>query len=131
MASLNQSFTKFDKDTFLIRFVISDTQVNLSSYYAWWGVSTTVGSNPLIEKATGGWTTGASGTGLTMGSNYADITMTQADFNGNGVTGKLDVGNYYHELVIAQSSNASDSVVVANGTFNVNESLFTNEDYRW
>ena len=61
MASLNQSFTKFDKDTFLIRFVISDTQVNLSTYNAWWGVSTAVGENPLIEKATAGWNTGAQG----------------------------------------------------------------------
>lgn len=139
MALLAQDFTKFQKDTFSIKFTITDAIVNISSYEAWWGCySGDVGNypstnTPVIKKATTGWTSGAAGGAgeITMGSNYVIVNLTQADFNGNSITGKLSEGEYYHELVLGSSDDGSDSVVVATGTMYINPSLFTNNDYRW
>jgi hypothetical protein len=142
MALLNQDFTKFQKDSFQIRFTITDATTSLLNYEGWWGCfgttpqdypgdATAPVDTPVIEKATAGWTTGAAGTGLTMGSNYVIVTLTQSDFNGNSITGKLEEGTYYHELVIGNSDNGSDSVVVATGTMTISPSLFTNNEYRW
>ena len=105
MALFSQDFTKFQKDTFDIKFTITDATVSLTGYEAWWGCySGDVGNypstnTPVIEKATAGWTSGAAGAGITMGSNYILVSLTQADFNGNSVTNKLTEGEYYHELV--------------------------------
>ena len=137
MALFSQDFTKFQKDTFDIKFTITDATVSLTGYEAWWGCySGDVGNypstnTPVIEKATAGWTSGAAGAGITMGSNYILVSLTQADFNGNSVTNKLTEGEYYHELVVGNNDSGSDSVVVATGTMYINPSLFTNNDYRW
>jgi len=143
MALLGQDFTKFQKDSFYIKFTITDATTSLSGYKAWWGcysgdVSNYPGSQtntPVIQKSTTGWSTGAEGSpnfgGVTMGSNTVTIQLTQSDFNGNGISGKLSEGEYYHELVLGNSDNGSDSVVVANGTMTINPSLFTNQLYRW
>ena len=139
MALLGQDFTKFQKDSFYIKFTITDAVTSLSGYEAWWGcysgdVSNYPGSQtntPVIEKATAGWTSGAAGAGITMGASTVTVQLTQSDFNGNGITGKLSEGEYYHELVLGNSDDGSDSVVVANGTMYINPSLFTNQLYRW
>jgi len=144
MAQLNQDFIKFQKDTFDIKFTITDATVDISDYQAWWGCYTGTPQNypgdatapvdtPIIEKATTGWTTNAVGIvgEITMGSNFVTVHLTQSDFNGNSVTNKLYEGEFYHELVLGSNVNGSDSVVVATGTMTINPSLFTNNEYRW
>lgn len=144
MALLNQDFTKFQKDTFQIKFTITDATVNISGYEAWWGCYSGIPQNypgdsiapvdtPIIEKATTGWTTGAAGSvgEVVMGSSYVIVNLNQNDFFGNSITSGLTEGTYYHELVLGQNVNGSDSVVVATGTMTINPSLFTNNEYRW
>ena len=139
MALLGQDFTKFQKDSFYIKFTITDAVTSLAGYQAWWGcysgdVSNYPGSQtntPVIEKATASWTSGAAGSGISMGVSTVTVQLTQSDFNGNGITGKLSEGEYYHELVLGNSVDGSDSVVVATGTMYINPSLFTNQLYRW
>jgi hypothetical protein len=134
MALLGQDFIKFDYDTFQIRFTITDTTVDLSSgWQAWWGVSSAAtDTTVVIEKASAGWSGGnAPSPGDTsqieMLSSSIIVKLTQSDFG----AGNLQPDEvYYHELVLSDSTNASDSVVVASGEFTVNPSLFTNKGYR-
>lgn len=139
MASFNQDFRKFQKDTFEIVFTITDATTSIINYEAWWGVYSAVPNDwsgaqqntPILEKATSGWTTGAAGTGITMGVSTVTISIQQSDFNGNSYSGVLDEAEWYHELVIGASDNGSDSVVAAIGTMTISPSLFTNNLYRW
>ena len=56
MALLNQDFIKFDYDTFQIKFTITDATTDLSTYSAWWGVSSAATNTTLVvEKATSNW----------------------------------------------------------------------------
>lgn len=134
MALTGQDFIKFDYDTFQIRFTITDATVDLSSgWQAWWGVSSAAtDSTVVIEKASAGWSGGnAPSPGDTsqieMGVSSIIVKLTQSDF---GVGNLQPSETYYHELVLSDSTNASDSVVVASGEFTVNPSLFTNKGYR-
>ena len=142
MASFNQDFRKFQKDTFEIVFTITDATTSIAAYQAWWGVYSAVPTDwsgaqqntPILEKATAGWTTGATGTGITMGVSTVTISIQQSDFTGNafsGTNGPLDEAEWYHELVIGDSVNGSDSVVAAIGTMTISPSLFTNNLYRY
>lgn len=133
MALLNQNFTKFDYDTFNIRFTITDANTDLSSgWFAWWGVSSAAtDSSYVIEKASAGWTspgpTGGSSSEIELGTSSVTVKLGQSDF---GVGNLQPDTIYYHELVLSDTSDGSDSVVVASGDFTVNPSLFTNNSYR-
>jgi hypothetical protein len=144
MASFNQDFRKFQKDTFEIVFTITDATTSIASYYAWWGVYSAVPDNypgdgsapintPILQKSTSTpFNTGPSATGgIVMGVSTVTISIQQSDFNGEGDTGVLDEAEWYHELVIGESIDASDSVVAAIGTMTISPSLFTNNLYRW
>jgi len=132
MALLGQDFIKFDEDTFEIKFTITDANTSIASWDAWWGVSSAAtDSTVVIEKATSDWTVNGGGfgttTGITMNATSLTISLGQQDF----VSGKLQAGiTYYHELVLSETGDEDDSVVVASGEFTVNPSLFTNKGYR-
>jgi len=128
MALLNQDFTKFDYDTFQIKFTITDATTSLSSYSAWWGVSSAATDTSLVvEKATSNWASFGVSTGISMGTSSATISLSQSDFGGSGLLPNV---TYYHELILSATGNENDSVVVASGEFTVNPSLFTNNTYR-
>lgn len=142
MAKLDQNFTKFQKDSFQLKFTITDATTSLSNFQAWWGCYPTIpddwnGSQqntPVVQKATLGWTTGAAGSvgsEITVGPSWVVVRLTQGDFIGNGVTTGLSEGTYYHELIMGQNINGSDSVVVASGEMTISPSLFTNNLFRW
>ena len=131
MALLNQDFVKFDYDTFQIRFTITDATTSLSSYRAWWGVSSAATGTTIVEKASSGWTvpTFPSGgnTQIQMGVSSVTVKLGQSDF---GIGKLLPNTTYYHELVLSSDGDEDTSVVVASGEFTVNPSLFTSESYR-
>lgn len=128
MALLNQDFTKFDYDTFQIKFTITDATTSLSGYSAWWGVSSAATDTSLVvEKATSNWASFGVSTGISMGTSSATISLSQSDFGGSGLLPNV---TYYHELILSATGNENDSVVVASGEFTVNPSLFTNNTYR-
>ena len=140
MASFNQDFRKFQKDTFEIVFTITDATTSIASYYAWWGVYSAVPTDwnggqqntPILQKSsTPAFNTGPSAGGIVMGVSTVTISIQQSDFNGDGDTGVLDEAEWYHELVIGVSADGSDSVVAAIGTMTISPSLFTNNLYRW
>jgi len=128
MALLNQDFIKFDYDTFQIKFTITDATTDLSTYSAWWGVSSAATDTSLVvQKATTDWAGFGVSTGISMGNSSATVSLGQADFGGSG----LESGTTcYHELVLSATGSESDSVVVASGDFTVNPSLFTSNTYR-
>jgi len=132
MALLNQDFVKFDYDTFQIRFTITDATTSLSSYRAWWGVSSAATGTTIIEKISTGWTlpatlSGGSTNQIVMGVSSVTVKLGQIDF---GPGKLLPNTTYYHELVLSSDGNEDTSVVVASGEFTVNPSLFTSESYR-
>ena len=135
MASIGQDFTKFEEDTFEIKFVVTDATVDLSSYEAYWAANLTPTSSgePLVQKSTAGWTSGVANIGgiTTTGTDTFLVSITQSDFvNGPLNHGTLRTGSFYHELTIGSSDNGSDSVVVATGTMTINPAIFTEENYR-
>lgn len=126
MATTGQDFFKFDKDTFNIKFIITDI-TTLSGYEAYWAASSSPTSSVLIERSTTGWSTINTNGGITLGTTDLTVALTQSDFG----VGKLESGSsYYHELTIGQNADGSDSVTVAKGTFTVDPSLFTTEGHR-
>ena len=59
------------------------------------------------------------------------ISISQSDFvDGPSDHGTLRTGSFYHELVIGSLDNGDDSVVVSNGTFTVDPSIFTEKGGR-
>jgi len=126
MATTGQDFFKFDKDTFNIKFIITDI-ASLSGYEAYWAASTSPTSSALIERSTTGWDGIDTNGGITLNTTDLVVELTQSDFG----VGKLESGSsYYHELTIGEAADGSDSVTVAKGTFTVEPSLFTTETYR-
>lgn len=133
MATLNQNFTKFEKDTFFIQFTITDVDTNLDAYNAYWACATSPSESvPLAYKTTGSWSTISQVGGITWtGAQTLRVELTQSDFiTSPGNTDKLYTGSFYHELVIGDDDNGNDSVVVANGIFTVDPSLFTEDGGR-
>lgn len=130
MALLNQDFVKFDYDTFQIRFTITDATTSLSSYRAWWGVSSAATGTTIVEKASSGWVSPAIAGGssqIVMGVSSVTVKLGQDDF-GQGKL--LPNTTYYHELVLSSDGDEDTSVVVASGEFTVNPSLFTTDGNR-
>ncbi len=130
MATLNQNFTKFEEDTFFIQFTITDVDTNLEEYNVYWACSTSPSSSdtPLSVKTSGSWDNvdNVGGAEWTAAQTLR-ISITQSDFI-DGPTpshGTLQTGSFYHELVIGSLDNGDDSVVVSNGIFTIDSSIFT------
>lgn len=152
MAILNQDFIQFEGDLFTIRFIVSDS-TDITGYAAWFGLSqatsySTLSSAGMIQKRSTGWinassdagcsatNVGTTNDGISVNSTYLDIFLVYSDF-GTGATsdyphdgGFNSSGNYYYELVLSESGGQCQSIVAAQGFLNVQESLFTENDYR-
>lgn len=131
MATENQDFFKHYEDSFSLVFTVTDTTENLNGYYGFWSVATSPSSSVLVHKNTsssggnpGKFTNAAGGNEvITISNQTITIPFTQADFASPGGTSLLYTGSFYHELIIGQSANGSNSVVIASGEFTVKEDL--------
>jgi len=128
MASTNQNFTKWEGDTFIIQFTISDAETSLQNYQAYWACS------PITQSLAPSYVDG--------NSPKAIIKTTPDDFGGIGgiqyaATDKFrvsitssdtlnigaDTGSFYHELTLADS-DGNNSIVVSSGIFTMQFPLF-------
>lgn len=128
MASVNQDFTKWEGDTFIIQFTINDAEEDLSGYKAYWACSpitaslapSYVDSNSpkAIVKDTGNYY-GAGG-----GIDYQATDKFRVSITKNDTLDIVaDTGSFYHELTLAKS-DGTDSVIVSSGTFTMLFPLF-------
>ena len=127
MATENQNFFKHFKDTFAIVFTVTDVEVALNNYQAYWAVADSADGTVLVAKSTSTPFTGAPGAGgISITNQTITVEVTQSDFTaaapgGNGITA---IGDYYHELTIGDEPNGDDSVVIASGILTIKEDLF-------
>lgn len=150
MATLNQDFTKFDYDKFLIIFTITDLDSSMdSNYAAWWGTSIPApngSETAYVQKSSGAEVAGGANTNfywqfdtsvptgfptsneITIGASTVTVPILQSDFGASPLW--VEGNDYYHELVLTNNKTEDNSVVVATGTFTLNYSLFTQEGYR-
>ena len=160
MPVLNQNFTKFEHDAFVISYTVIDASTALgnSNYCGWWGLgdASTIDSSTSIilqghsiqtttsyittvgtSNGTGCQSTPSGGT--LNPSSSPDALVTISDFTVNvslsytqfdGITD----GDYYHELVlmdkVSNDCYQCRSQVVSSGVLTVNQSLFTEYIYR-
>lgn len=126
MASTNQNFIKWQEDTFLIQFTITDAEEELNNYSAYWAMSPVTASlapsyvdanSPkVIVKTTSGDFSGE-GQITYQFYNIFKVSIKYSD------TQNLAPQNYYHELTLEPPSGNS-SVVVATGVFDLRFPLF-------
>jgi len=129
MASVNQNFTKWEGDRFIIQFTINDAEADLSDYQAYWACA------PITASLAPSY--------VNADSNKAIIKTTPDDFGNIGgieyvATDKFRVtidaadtlnintagtGSFYHELTLADS-NGNNSIVVSSGVFTLQFPLF-------
>lgn len=128
MASVNQDFTKWEGDTFIIQFTINDAEEDLSSYKAYWACSPITaslapsyvdGNSPkVIVKDTGNYY-GAGGGISYQATDKFRVSIASSDT----LNITADTGSFYHELTLAKS-DGSNSVVVSSGIFTMQFPLF-------
>ena len=121
MASVNQNFTKWEGDTFIIQFTINDAEEDLSNYQAYWACSPITsslapsyvdGNSPkAIVKTTSGDYSSEGGISYQATDKFR-VSITKNDT----LDIAADTGSFYHELTLAKNGG-SDSVVVSSGTF--------------
>jgi hypothetical protein len=127
MASVNQDFTKWEGDTFVIQFTINDAEIELNNYKAYWACSpvtaslapsyVNASSNKAIVKTTSGYYGNIGG--ITYSSyNKFRVSITPSD------TTNLTSGSFYHELTLDSVSPGNQSVVVSSGIFTLQFPLF-------
>lgn len=134
MASLNQNFTKFAYDSFIIQFTVTSDVGNLSDYDAVWyaGLEEQTGANSIsnptnfISKSTSGFED-YGGINFDSGNSRYFVTLSKADFT--FLEGNNDFNTNYtyaHELTLVSGSGAAHrvSTVVARGSFTINKALF-------
>ena len=130
MATENQNFFKHFKDTFIIVFTVTDVEVDLTNYQAYWAAATSPSSSVLVAKSTStpfddpSDAPGAGG--ITISNQTINVSITQSDFTSNapGGNGLTEIRDYYHELTIGDEPDGSDSVVIASGILTIKEDLF-------
>ena len=139
MATLNQDFTKFLEDTFVLQFNITDSSTELNNYSAFWSCQKIDGrdkfANTLaIVKTTSGDFADSGSIGY-QSYNIFNVYISQSDFISKtsqggtaNVAADLVTGSYYHELTIEPQSG-EDSVVIARGTMTLVDALFP-DSYR-
>jgi hypothetical protein len=131
MASTNQNFIKWEQDTFIIQFTITDADIELSNYLGYWAMS------PATASLAPSYVDSNSTRVLTKDT----IKLNQAGDYGQGGgiayspfnkfrvsiayddTQNFTAQDYYHELTLAESDR-TDSVVVASGIFTLRFPLF-------
>ena len=133
MASLDQNFTKFAKDTFNIQFSVTvdgETTLEAGNNHAYWLAafqSETATNNLYISKSTSGFPNEELG-GITIAGNTVTVEVTKSDFGewvdgtdewSNSTNGKI----FTHELTITDNLG-SGSVIVSSGDFSINHALF-------
>lgn len=132
MASTNQNFIKWEKDTFIIQFTITDAEEELNNYVGYWAMSPATASlapsyvdsnstrvltkDTTINNAPGG--NYNQGGGIVY-SDYNKFRVSIAYTDTQNFTAQ----DYYHELTLAKS-NRTESVVVASGIFTLRFPLF-------
>jgi len=151
MAALNQDLIKFEHDSWVLRFTVTDASTPLTNYSAWWGLSDD--NTPFGSVLLEGWESGGTGNynvvanaegcssntvtnlgGATkdfliiMGTYTIDVPLVYDDFE------LVGDGDFYHELVLIPEVSSiryqCRSVVAATGLLTVRESMFTNYIYR-
>lgn len=136
MASLDQNFTKFSKDTFNIQFSVTvdgSTTLEDGNNHAYWLAafqSSTATNNLYISKSTPNFPSEGIG-GITITGNTVTVEVTKSDFgtwiDGSDEWSNSDSGKIFtHELTITDNLG-SGSVVVSSGNFNINHALFPDE----
>jgi hypothetical protein len=139
MATLNQDFTKFLEDTFVLQFNITDSSTTLSNYSAFWSCQKINGRNELAKLAIVKTTSGDFANSGSIGYqdfNIFNVYISSSDFlrkgGGGGGTANINAdlvtGSYYHELTV-EPPTGTDSVVIARGTMTLVDALFP-DDYR-
>lgn len=131
MATENQDFFKHYEDSFSLVFTVTDTTENLNGYYGFWSVATSPSSSILVHKNTsssggnpGKFDNAPGGNQvITISNQTITIPFDQQDYAAVGATNLLYTGSFYHELIIGQNSNGSDSVVIASGELTIKEDL--------
>lgn len=132
MASLNQDFTKFAYDSFIIQFTVTSEVSNLGDYHAYWLAgemgSTEGNSNNAIQasvryisKSTADFPQEDIG-GINFSNGKFFVTLSRDDFNWVDANGEANK-TYQHELTLTDS-DGSGSVVVSRGNFTINKALF-------
>src|SRR6056300_1428643 len=106
MPSLNQDFTRFERDQFVLRFTVTDAVTTLgnSNYAAWWGMAngTTAADTLEIE----GWTTNVLSaspiTAYNTSVGVSDCSASGASQLTPGTNGDVivKVYDYYVEVTI-------------------------------
>lgn len=131
MATENQNFIKWDEDSFVIQFTITDAEIafNDALYNIWWGIAQSDGAGgytgDIIKTKTSGAynpdTNGEDNSARWINGSTLQISMSRADSD-------LTVQDYYHELVISPgdppASNDSGSIVAATGIWTLKHPLF-------
>lgn len=160
MPVLNQNFTKFEHDTFVISYTVIDASTTLgnSNYCGWWGLgnaSTIDASTSIVLQghtisATNSYnidqtTTGTGCHGVVAAEDILDpdsntgpvITINNFTVNVSlsyNLFDDIADGQYYHELVLMDKVSSvcyqCRSQVVSSGVLTVNQSLFTEYSYR-
>lgn len=115
MGTENQNFFKWREDKFYIQITITDAEVDLSSYEAYWAMATSATASPVLVKTTPG-DFSAEGGITWSAANQVRITIDSADTTG------ITISSYYHELTVRNGTG--NSSVVASGNFDLRRALF-------
>lgn len=158
MPILNQNFTKFEHDTFVIQYTVTDASTTLenSNYCGWWGLgnASTIEDSTSIElqghsiASTDSYNIAQTNTGTgchdspnggallttNLGPVVAISTFTVLVSLSYDLFDDIADGQYYHELVLMDKVSSicyqCRSQVVSSGVLTVNQSLFTEYSYR-
>jgi hypothetical protein len=107
MAALNQDFTKYRGDEFVLQFSVIDV-VDLTGYTASWKMAVDENSTALVTKS-------SPSNGINFISNTILVEIDKSNTN------SLAEGKYYHELQLIDSLNQGG--VISSGTFTLEEPL--------
>lgn len=155
MAIFEQNLTKFEHDTFILEFIITDstTTITQNTHCAWWGLGNNSNVNSCTSLLLQGHSTNCSTYDITVGPN--DCSQAPAGSNLNPSSSPISIsvltnvvrcsltydifdgisdGSYAHELVMMDKGGSTcfqcRSSVASVGILTVNESMFTNYVYR-
>lgn len=118
MAILGQDFLKFTGDSYKIEVLVDNASFDLSSYQAYWAISESPGSSPVLVKTTDGDFSQEGGiTWVTTESLEMEISLSD--------TLLLQPNIYYHELTIKDPVSGRSNVISV-GDLDLRNSIFKN-----